>query len=304
MTGIGRRNLTLGLAVAVALGFLAPVSAEVSVHDSPAAQTVVGPFQILQIIIDEGDPFGLHWTDVSSSSNPDRIALNPGGDANGDGRPSMLRNPFSELPTVAWARNSASGYDVVVSHFTHGAWSEPEAVADGADDELDPWLALDPSDGTVHLLYWVDGAIPTVLHRQAPADLSSWSTPLQVSDGIEPAHRPAAAFHDGVLKVTFEVHPFGQGQTPREIVMAEKDGPSFLEQVMGVSNHDEPLWPQIHRHGGKLWLDWIDADDEMAWIRLETGGWSVPQYETFQSVEELEFFVRGTIRSQAIMPQN
>lgn len=303
MTGIPRTNLALGLAVALASAILAPAWGEVSVHNSPA-QSVVGPFQILQIIIEEGDPFGLHWADVSSSSNPDRVALNPSGDTNGDGPPSMLMNPFSGMPTVAWARSSASGYDVVVSHFASGAWSVPAVVAGGAADQLDPWLTIDPSNGEVHLVYWVDGAIPTVMHRQAPADLSSWSSPLQVSNGIEPAYRPAAVFHDGSLKVTFEVHPFGPGQTPCEIVMAEKDGPSFLQQIMGSSNHNEPLWPQIHGHQDKLWLEWIDDDDEMAWRRLETGGWSVPQYETFQSAEELEFFVRGSIRSQAILPQN
>jgi hypothetical protein len=297
MMGISRKIAVSGIAVATILATSA--RAEVGVHTTEAQP--VGPYQILRIVEDPS-PFG-SWAPITSS-NPNHVVLNPVGEANGDGPPSMLMNPFSGLPTVAWARNSASGYDVVVSHFTSGAWSEPQVVAGSVVDERDPWLALDPLDGTVHLLYWIDGAIPTVMHRQAPADLSSWSPPLQVSDGIQPAYRPAAVFHDGTLRVTFEAHPFGQGQTPREIVMAEKTGPSFLLQVMGISNHDEPLWPQVHSHDDKLWLEWIEDDDEMAWRRLETGGWSVAEHETFQSSEELELFVRGTIRSQAILPQN
>jgi hypothetical protein len=301
MTGIGKKLVVLGLAAGL-WAAVAPANAEVSVQSTlPFAS---GPDQILRITEDP-DVFPLRfWEDAVSSGNPSRVALNPGGDANGDGRPSMLLSPVSG-PIVAWARNSASGFDVVVSRFSGGAWTEPMVVAGTADDELDPWLALDPSNGTVHLVFWTDGPTPTVLHRQAPADLSSWSAPLQVSDGVDPSYRPASAFHAGTLRVTYEVHRFGPGQTPREIVLAERVGDTFYPQVLAVSNHGGELWPQVHTHAGKLWLDWIDSADEMAWIRLlPLGGWSPAQYEVFLNPVQLELFVRGKIRTSAIQPQN
>jgi len=302
MTGTGRKLVVFGLAAGL-WAAVAPANAEVSVQST--APFANGPDQILRITEDP-DVFPLRfWDDVVSSHTPSRVALNPGGDANGDGRPSVLLNRFSGLPIVAWARNSASGFDIVVSSFSGGAWTEPVVVAGTADDELDPWLTLDPSDGTVHLVYWTDGATPTVLHRQAPADLSSWSAPLQVSDGGDPSYRPASAFHAGTLQVVYEVHRFGPGQTPREIVLAEKVGDTFDAQVLAVSNHGGALWPQVHSHNGKLWLEWIDSADEMAWIRMQSiGGWSPAQYEVFLNTEQLEFFVRGTIRTAAITPQD
>jgi len=302
MTGIGRKLVVLGLAAGI-MAAAVPAGAEVGAH--PTVQSVVGPYEVLRITEDP-DVFPLRfWEQINSPTDPSRVALNPGGDANGDGRPSALMNPFSGWPVVAWSRNSASGFDIVVSRFSGGQWSDPEVVAGTSDDELDPWLTLDPSDGTVHLLYWTDGAIPTVMHRQAPADLSSWSAALEVSDGIDPSQRPAGAFHGGTLQVVYEVHPSGPGQTPHEVVLAEKDGDTFYPQVIAVSNHGVELWPQVHSHSGKLWLEWIDAGDEMAWIQLQSGGgWSLPQYEVFLNTVQLEFFVRGTIRLKAILPQN
>ena len=46
------------------------------------------------------------------------------------------------------------------------------------------------------------------MHRQAPADLLSWSEPVQVSQPAEIAARPAAVFHDGALMLVYEVHPY------------------------------------------------------------------------------------------------
>jgi hypothetical protein len=286
-----------GLATVLLAG---SVGAEVGIPVDSEQRSIGVLYQIL-MLTDDPDPFLSYWVDVTASQTPYRVALNTAGDVNGDGPPSMLVNPFSGLPTVAWARNSASGFDVVVSHFAGGAWSTPEVVAGGGDDELDPYLVLDPSDGTVHLFYWVDAAIPVVMHRQAPADLSSWSAPVQVSNGIDPAFRPGGVVHNGVLKTVYEVHPFGSGQTPRDVILANWDGQSFVPQVLALTNHDGELWPRLHSHAGRLWLEWIDADDEMAWIRLENeGGWSPKHWESFATVEEREFHVRGAIRTKAI----
>jgi hypothetical protein len=285
-----------GLATVLLAG---SVGAEVGVPVDTELSLRGGLYQIL-MLSDDPDPYLGFWVDVTASHTPSRIALNTDGDVNGDGPPSVLMNPFSGLPTVAWARNSASGFDVVVSHFAAGAWSAPEVVAGGTDDELDPHLVLDPVDGTVHLFYWVDTATPVVMYRHAPADLSSWSSPVQVSNGIDAAFRPGGVVHNGVLKVVYEVHAFGSGQTPRDVILANWNGQSFVPQVLALSNHDGELWPRLHSHSGRMWLEWIDADDQMAWFRFENeAGWSPKQWESFATVEEREFHVRGAIRIKA-----
>ena len=176
--------------LAGALLFLisAPCLAEVGViYTVELAARPQGPYEF-RSIIEDGDPVGIVWR-VYSPLDEDRYVLNPDGEANEDGAPSIAFNSASDLPLVAWAKNSPGGYDVVLSRFADGAWTEPIILADDAtvSQPADPALVVDPSDGSVHILYWTDEAWPRVMHRQSPADLSSWSDPVQVS---QPGERP------------------------------------------------------------------------------------------------------------------
>jgi hypothetical protein len=289
------------LATAAFLGIL-PVRGEVGVFVDPGdaeLRPLGGVYHIVSLVEDPDGfpPFGRQ----SSAEDVRRVVLNEQGDLNGDGRPSDAFDPVSGLPIVAWARNSASGYDIVVSSYAAGAWSEPQVVAGSADDELDPSLVVDPADGTVHLFYWVDGATPAVMHREAPADLSVWSAPVQVSSGTDAAFRPHGVFHNGVLRVAYEVHNFGTGQVPRQVVLARREGQGFVTEIMAVSYHGGPLWAEVHSHAGELWVEWIDADDELAWIRLgEQGTWEPTHYESFVSAADRDFHVRPGIRLKAV----
>lgn len=255
-------------------------------------------------ITDGPDPWG-YWQLFTSS--PRRVALNPEGFDNHDGRPSTIVHPVSGLAIVAWSRNSPQGYDVVYSTFSSGAWTEPIVLTGGAEDELDPSLTV-AGDGTVHLFYWSAGTAPAVWHREAPADLSSWSAPVLVSQPGEPACRPSGIESDGELHVVYEVHDFGYGQTPRQIVLARREGAVFVPEVVALSQNPAELYPRLHGHDGVIWVDWVDwVDDplgqegEVAWRRRDPlGQWEPLGYEPFATVEEREWFVRGTVRSQAI----
>lgn len=278
-----------------------PARCEVGVFVDPADNQLrpKGGAYDFALIVEDPDGFPV-WTSFTPDAR--RIVLNAQGDANGDGPPSTLLSA-SGVPVVAWARNSPSGYDVVISTYPGGgAWSEPEVVAGGPDDEMDPSLVLDPSSGAVHLFYWVDATVPVVMHREAPADLSSWSAPDQVSGGVYPAYRPWGVFHEGVLRVIYEVHNYGSGQTPRQIVLARQENGSFVPEIMAVSYYSGLLWPRVHSTSGRLWIDWIDAQGEIAWFRLDPGGstWEPTHYEPFASAEEMEFHVRPGIRLKVV----
>lgn len=283
----------------IALGFLqgSGVRAEISAGTSGNRPTILG------IITDDPDPVvGIRFWDRVHAIGSAFVVLNPDGDANGDGRPSVVWNPASDQSIVAWARQNGSSLDVVFSTYEGGAsWSAPLVLAgDVSLDELDPSLVLDPSNGDVHLFYWVDDATPRVMHRQAPADLSSWSSPVQVSSSSDPACRPAGVFHDGVLHVAYEVHDYGAGQTPRQVVLSRKEPGGFVPEVVAITYFGGEPRPQVHSRHGKVWLDWVDASGEMAWIRRDpTGQWEPTRYEPFADPESLEFHVRGAIRMQA-----
>jgi len=287
-------RLALRLCAAVPLCAAAfALRAEVGVVSDPASASLSGAVFVSEIV---DGPDITPWVQISSS--PTVVALNVQGEANGDGPPALLGNPPG-LCIVAWARNSPGGFDIVYSSYADRSWSAPQVLAGTSADELDPYL-VQGSDGTVHLFYWEAGTVPRVLHRQAPPDLSSWSAPEQVSQPGIAACRPAAVFHAGILHVAYEVHDYGYGQVPRQVVLARQEQAAFVEEVVAITYNAAPLSPQVHSRGGRLWVDWIDAPGQMAWTQKDVpGGWTPVQMQTFGTILEREFFVRGTIRSLA-----
>jgi hypothetical protein len=250
---------------------------------------------VVKGIVDDTEPQGSVWKRYNADG-PSRAVLNEDGLSRGDGEPSLLTTAAG-VPLVAWARNSASGFDIVVSRFVGGAWSVPLAVASSPAAELDPFLALDPANGSVQLLYWIHDGAPRVMRVKAPADLSSWTVPEQVSGPGEIACRPAGVFHQGAFHAIYEVHDMGYGAAPRRIVIATEGPVGFTGQTFSQSWHAPFNWPQLHSGGGRLWVEWIDGPSEMIWThQLAPGGWSPVQSEPFGTTESRDFQVRGTIR--------
>jgi len=274
-----------------------PTEAEVGVviHPSGAVSSY-----ILQIIVDEPDPVTIAWSPYHVG-NADFLVVNGEGFDNGDQEPSMITVPGSNSPIVAWAKNTPSGFDIALTHFDGTNWGEPQVVAGTPADELDPSLVLNPNDGSIHLFYWVNDGSPRVLHRQAPADLTSWSPPVQVSHSGDIACRPSGVYHDGTLQVVYEVHALGLGTAPREVVHALQNGQTFSSDIVATSQHPGDNQPQIHSASDQLWIDWIDGENDMAWTRQLAGGaWGPIQTEYFGTLEEREFHVRGVIRIHAL----
>ena len=293
------------LGCALTLVLLAPdvVRAEVGVA-IPSTGSSPGTVYVLDTIEDGPDPINTFWRKLGAD-NALRVPLNVTGEANGDGAPSIVRDSGSGVIAAAWARHSASGFDVVVSRFVNDAWTTPAVIVDLADDALDPQLVLDP-DGSLHMFYWVDSPVPQVFHIVAPTDLSSWSAPVRVSDVGEPSCRPAGGFYSGVLRVAYEVHNFGVGHAPREVVLSRFENGAFTPEVVAVTNNLGSIQPQVHSHAGKFWVDWVDSEDgtgsgELAWVRLNAQGqWESIRYEPFVNGEQREFLVRGGARMHAI----
>ena len=295
------------LCVVLVIGLLASRTAwgevGVAIHTAPSDP---GTIYVLEITEDP-TPINTIWRKLGPPSLY-RAELNPGGEVNGDGPPSLVPDVASGSTFATWALNTSGGYDVVVSRFSAGAWSAPQTVAGGSLNQLDPKLTLD-SSGSVHLFYWVDSSPPQVFHTSAPPDLSSWSAPIQVSDPGEPSLRPTGGFWNGVLRVAYEVHNFGTGQTPREVVLARLENGAFVPEVVAITNNLGEVRPEVHSHAGKLWVDWVDYEDgtgggELAWTRLNASGqWEPIRFEPFSTYEQRDHLVRGGARMKAITAQ-
>ncbi|ANM31683.1 hypothetical protein ABI59_22185 [Acidobacteria bacterium Mor1] len=162
---------------------------------------------------------------------------------------------------------------------------------------------IDPATGDVHLFWWVDDSTPAVLHSVAPQDLSSWSVPDVVSSPTEASLRPFGTMHNGNLYVAYEVHDYGYGATPRQIVLSQDIEGTFVPQIVTVTSYDGTIAPQVHSSNGKLWVDWIDSDDEAGWSRMGAGGqWEPVQLMPYDDEMELRYHVRGAIKLIAQQP--
>jgi hypothetical protein len=304
-------NRSLGhrvLLVALAASSLASstVVAEVGASRLSGAAGVPVLYQLDGGEGEDPGPINGYWKKLNQLPPPiPTVALNPEGADNGDGPPSLLVDPSSGLVAVAWARNSAAGFDVVVSRFVNDAWTPPQVVAGSTASELDPRLVLDPN-GSIHMFYWVDGATPQVVHVTAPADLSSWSAPALVSDPNMASCRPAGAFYNGVLRVAYEVHNFGNGNTPRQVVLARSDNGVFTTEVVAMTNNTGSVFPQVHSQGSRIWVDWVDTEatdgsGEVAWTRQNAQGiWEEIRYAAFADRISRDYLARGTVKLQAI----
>ena len=295
------RHIRRGIRVLWVVLLLVPtaqVNGAVSIHPPDAVDF---PHSVLstRVILDDLDPVGSSWQTVGGQSGGN-TELNGDGHLNGDGEPSVLIHPETGMAMAAWAQSGPAGFDIVLSRFTSGSWTSPEVLVGSSEDELDPFLLVDPVDGNVHLFYWVHDAGPRVMHKEAPADLSEWSTPIRVSSFGEIAARPAAALVDGALQVVYERHSMGYGSTPRQIVLATRDGSTFHAQAVGSTFEAGSNWPEVHAREGKLWIEWVDGPNAMAWTVWGPTGWEPLQYEGFSGTEDRTFRVRGRIRAQAL----
>jgi hypothetical protein len=298
------RNLRIGGALAVLVFAATAARAEVAALWPASGQPGTKVIGIkLMAIGDDPDPINPTVWHQFSAPGSGRVPLNPEGEANGDGFPAMVSHPVTGALLVAWSKSTPGGFDVVFSRFVDGAWSVPQVVAGGVANDLDPQLVVDDA-GVVHLFYWQDGASPQVMRVQT-ADLVTWTAPQLVSEPGEDACRPAAAVFQGVLRVAYEVHDFGFGNTPRQVVLAREEGGSFVKEVVAITSNFGIVAPEVHVHAGRLWVDWVDAENaeagEVAWTRLDVQGhWEPIRYEPFENAAERHFIVRGGVRMLAI----
>ncbi len=295
------RRLARGILIlSLALAMLHVAEAEVGlVYVSENPPRFEGPY--LLTIIEDGNPIEGAWARLSWSSS--RVVLNENGAVNGDGRPSVIFNPFSRLAVVTWGKSNGSGYDIVESHFENGTWTTPSIIVPDVTTSLDPEpsLALDLQTGALHIVYVTNDSAPQVMHVEAPSDLSGWTPPVLVSEIGAAVLRPSAVIHQGNLVVAYEYHAMGIGTTPRQITIATEIGGGFSHETLETTHGSDPNRPKLHTAGGlTLWIDWIDGANDMAWSTWHNvTGWGPTQIEPYTDIEDRDFYARQRIERMA-----
>jgi hypothetical protein len=180
--------------------------------------------------------------------------------------PQVGYDPVSGNPFIVWTVENAGDHDVAYRGWVDGAWDRTEFLTATLEDERDPaiWAA---ADGSIHVAWWSPGAGVEISRRTPQTGI--WSMPRIVSaDGA----RPAITMLDGAAIVAYEGLAHGGG---RQIVVAtETAAGRFSERVVAVIGTEGAAGLQLHQADGKVWLDWKQSDDRLAFSEWLGSRWS------------------------------
>ena len=154
---------------------------------------------------------------------PNRVPLNPGGDANGDLRPVIVESSTDmNHPWAVWSRWNGSEYDLAWSRWGwDGAW-EPiawvEQAPSRAGDDLEPSITLDPV-GRPYMAWWRNEGGHGRIYFSVFLS-TRWMDPIPVSDSAVDSRSPAISFQGSAIRVAYRT-PNGPRYT--DIVFAMPD---------------------------------------------------------------------------------
>ena len=254
----------------------------------------------VQIIDRDPTPWRI-WSPVRSGVEPG-LLLNPGGDAQLDGPPSVVVDPATSLPVAAWASKRGAFYQILISRFDGQAWTKVTS-AQGSDylaltadswDNLDPSLSVD-QDGSLALVWWrrggPSGYDEVVLSVKAPG--MGWTLPQRVSSEYASARRPSAGFVAGVgafvameqedaggtSVVVCEIARDGWPWVQREsdpwgrTVVGQSGGSGPLSAAMGTLRTTSGLMPMV------TWLEGSDLATSV--YDPESDQWTSPVFTPY-----------------------
>lgn len=212
---------------------------------------------------------------------PWALFLNPLGDLRGDGPAAFAIDPGTGLPEVAWAWFDGNDREIVLSRWDGQAWSAPEQVTDNAVDDLDPALAFTDA-GALRLSWWRPGVPPQVWFTERPPG-SFWADEERVTWVVAGGSRPAAEGRGAVQRVAYQSEEAGI----RSVVAAWR-GPAWEQATIHQTAYQGPrgdgdIDVEIHRFGGRLWVDWVEAAGVLGFASWnpQTESWSAMQTEPY-----------------------
>jgi len=267
-------------------------SVAVQAEVSAMTQNDAAPKTLMMSVSEGPDPVDSKvWT--LYHVGPSYDVLNMHGYLRGDGRPDIDYLADSS-PVVAWTWQNSSDGDIAVAQWSLEGWSHVSYLTSGAEDELDPRVAIDDL-GTTHVVWWVADT-EEVFISSRPAESTNWSIPLQITETGKGGRRPSVTCDEGVVRVLYE--RTGEAGVGQEVVAVPLDGQVVQPSIVlaTISRHDR-LDAILHSEAGVTWATWKFSDLEFAWSIREADGWTAFETEpwddeTWVGAED----VRRTIR--------
>ena len=262
------RNLALALAL---LCSGAPTSAEVSVHvvDDTCSRALVTIR--LGIIIEDADPVGHSaWRPMGSGRRA--VVVNPSGAARGDLMPDLVFDSEACVVRLVWSYKTGSDdFDVAYARID-GETESFEFLTSETTDDRDPRMFV-ADDGTELVVWWSEDGEQTVhLRTRAPGE--AWTFPLSLSTPEESARYPSVVSDGRAIRVAYERRIDG-GRAQIVVATVAHNG-SISREVVGETDLAGRTDPVIHSVGGRVWLEWKQTADSLAYIELRSRRWSAP----------------------------
>jgi hypothetical protein len=218
-----------------------------------------------------------------------------------DGPPEIAFYPQLGWPFVVWAWNNGTDHDIAYAQWTGTGWSEIRFLTASREDEVDPRAYID-ADGTIHVVWWVDGEKPHV--RLVRGRLGqAWSPSLQVTPDNEFARRPTVVSVGAAAWVAYErTRPDADAADSRTIVVGRFGGTEGAFQPVHAIPvpGNLPADPALHLEHSRLWLDWRQAPEAYGWVQLTADGISEASFvpwddPSWVGVERVRLLIRHRV---------
>ena len=206
-------------------------------------------------------------------------------------------NPASGQTESVWAAVPLGGSSEIFFSTLQGtSWTPSEQLTSNTLPDKNPHLAF-TTQGDRKAVWWRDDGIDVVLISTKPASGGSWSTPAQVSDGLEDARSPQVTVFSGTTFIAYEGVPTSGS---RKVIVSKQDNPEpWPTGLVATASQSSPLSIRTHNDSGHLWLDWVDSATYLGWSEYVSGAWTAARYEAYAGSTDIDPG-RGRIRSQIL----
>jgi hypothetical protein len=274
------------------LGATGAVHAEISAtprNDGRVDTVIMGDTGIT----DGVDPIPQVWHPFRSL--PEDWVLNPSGEARGDGRPDLAFRRGTGRPVVVWAYKQGQTHDIAIATWQGTAWSPIEFITSTPENEIEPRVFV-RDDGTLDVVWWVDGPTPRVELKTRSSDGDSWQPARRISGVGEPGRRPSVAFFEHALWVAYERDATESLFNTSEVAVRRENADGvFVLEFIADTQFDGPVDPVLHILNCRFWMDWRHSEGELAYAEISdptgTGSgveaWNDPSWIGLESVRRL-----------------
>jgi len=233
--------------------------------DDEESYEEVDIFDLIVGIIENPDPIPqMYWN--PTPGDPDF----PGTRRTGERDHGRLAYEFDRItrePFLTWAYDVGTDHDIALNVRHKNHWNRKiKFITSSTVDDLDPRLYVDDHN-SLYATWWEDDSSSRIM--LAKRSRHGWDASIEIGRG----RRPSVAVWQGDLVVAYERdNALGQ-----EIVFARSSmGGPFVPEVIAVTTRTTRLDPIVHVRSGRMWIDWKEADNVIAFSAYSNGEWKTP----------------------------